>query len=181
LVIAGLALAASPLPARALVVEDPPEKADAVLVMSGDVNFERTKAAAQLVVDGTARLLVLTGGVPWGGDSAESLRAAALRAGVASTSIRYENTSRNTRESVVNVEPILRSEGVRTLILVTSPSHQRRASLAARRALPGVRIVNRPVHVEPWPPARWWAVQRTRTIVLSEYAKLVYYGLRGWI
>lgn len=171
----------SSLPPRWLAVEDPPERADAALVMTGDPGYERTKAAADLVLNGTVRLLVLTGGEPWPGDSAESLRDVALRRGVAPESIRFENTSLDTRESLVNVAPILRREGVRSVILVTSPSHQRRASWTARRALPGIRIVNRPIHVEPWPPPRWWAARATRTIVLREYAKLVYYGVRGWL
>lgn len=171
----------SDAPPRWLAVEDPPEHADAALVMTGDPGYERTKAAADLVLNGTVRLLVLTGGEPWPGDSAESLRDVALRRGVAAGRIRFENASLNTRESLVNVAPILRREGVRSVILVTSPSHQRRAFLAARRALPGVRIVNRPIHVEPWPPPRWWAARATRTIVLREYAKLLYYGVRGWL
>ncbi len=177
----GAALVASDLPPRLLMVEDPLERADAALVMSGDVNYERTKSAAAIVRAGTARLLVVTGGVRWLGDSAESLRDEAVKRGVPPARIRHENRSRNTWESVVNVEPILRDEGVKTLILVTSPAHQRRAYLAARRALPGIRIVNRPIHVEPWPPARWWAERRTRGIVLSEYLKLAYYGVRGWL
>jgi uncharacterized SAM-binding protein YcdF (DUF218 family) len=131
---------------------------------------------------GEARLLVLTGGEPWPGDSAASLRETALREGVPDERIRLENRSTDTRESLVNVAPILRKEGVRTLILVTSPFHQRRAFLAARRALPGLRIVNRPVRTRPWPPVRpWWRDAATRGMVLREYAKLIYYGLRGWI
>jgi uncharacterized SAM-binding protein YcdF (DUF218 family) len=177
-----IALALSNLPAHWLAVEDPLESADAVLVMTGDVGFERTKAAARLVRDGTARLLVLTGGEPWGGDSAESLRDVAEKRGVPRERIRLENRSTDTRESLVNVAPILRAEGVKTMILVTSPVHQRRAFLAARRALPGIRIVNRPVRVAPWPPVvPWWRSGVVRQLVLQEYAKLVYYALRGWL
>jgi uncharacterized SAM-binding protein YcdF (DUF218 family) len=176
------ALALSNAPAAFLAVEDPLDSADAALVMTGDVGFERTKAAARLVRDGEARLLVLTGGEPWPGDSAASLREAALREGVPGERIRFEDQSTDTRESLVNVAPILREEGVRTLILVTSPFHQRRAFLAARRVLPGIRIVNRPVRTRPWPPVRpWWRDAATRGTVLQEYAKLVYYGLCGWI
>jgi uncharacterized SAM-binding protein YcdF (DUF218 family) len=179
---AALGLGLSNAPASFLAVEDPLEPADAVLVLTGDPGFERTKAAAKLVCDGTVRLLVLTGGEPWRGDSAESLRDMAEKHGVPSERIRLENRSTDTRQSLVNVEPILRAEAVRTLILVTSPSHQRRAFLAARRALPGIRIVNRPVRKEPWPLVRpWWRSPAVRQVVFREYAKLVYYGLRGWI
>ena len=181
-ILSAIILTFSNTPAEFLAVENPLEPADAVLVMTGDVGFERTKAAAHLVQDGEARLLVLTGGEPWPGDSAASLRQTALREGVPGERIRFEDQSADTRESLVNVVPILREEGVRTLILVTSPFHQRRAFLAARRALPGLRIVNRPVRTRPWPPARpWWRDAATRGIVFREYAKLVYYGLRGWI
>ena len=180
--LAALGLVASDIPAAFLDVEDPLEPADAALVMTGDVGFERTKAASRLVREGKARLLVLTGGEPWPGDSAASLRERAALEGVPGERIRYEDRSTDTRESLVNVIPILREEGVRTLVLVTSPYHQRRAFLAARRALPGLRIVNRPVRTRPWPPVRpWWREAATRRIVLQEYAKLVYYGLRGWI
>ena len=172
----------SNVPTAFLDVEDPLERADAVLVMTGDPGYERTKAACRLVREGIAPLLVLTGGEPWPGDSAASLRQMALQEGVRPERIRLEDRSIDTRESLVNVEPILRSEAVHSLVLVTSPSHQRRAFLAARRALPGIRIVNRPVRKEPWPPVRpWWRSSATRRVVLREYAKLVYYGLRGWI
>lgn len=189
LVVATLALAVGlagvgllPVPAAWLTVEDALRPADAVLVMTGDPGFERTKAAAKLVTSGVAPLLVLTGGDPWPGDSAASLRKVALEKGVRAEQIRLEDTSHGTRESLLAVEPLLRRENVRTLILVTSPYHQRRAYLAARRALPGIRIVNRPVRAEPWPPVRpWWRTKAVRRIVISEYGKLLYYGLRGWL
>lgn len=182
LVLSATVLVFSDAPARFLDVEDPLEPADAALVMTGDVGFERTKAASRLVREGKARLLVLTGGEPWPGDSAASLRETALREGVPGEQIRYEDRSTDTRESLVYVAPILREERVRTLVLVTSPYHQRRAFLAARRAFPGIRILNRPVRTRPWPPERpWWREATTRRLVLQEYAKLVYYGLRGWI
>jgi uncharacterized SAM-binding protein YcdF (DUF218 family) len=167
-------------PAHWLVVEDPLVHADAALVMTGDVNYERTTAASRLVESGYARLLVLTGGEPWPGDSAASLRAVAIKEGVSPERIRMEAVSENTRESLVAVGPILKQEGVKTLLLVTSPYHQRRAFLAAREALPGVRIVNRPAPCSYWTPDGWWRKRSERRILFREYLKLGYYILRGW-
>lgn len=175
-------LLGSGAPPGFLDVEDPMEPADAAIVMTGDPGFERTKAASRLVLSGTARLLVLTGGEPWPGDSAASLRATALAQGVPPQRIRLEDRSSDTRESLLNIEPILRQERARVVILVTSPSHQRRAFLAARRALPGIRIINRPVRTEAWPPVSpWWRSGATRQVVVKEYSKLAYYALHGWI
>ena len=61
-------------PAFFLIARDPPRPADAVLVLAGDPDYERTKSAARLVLSGDARLLIVTGGEPGPGDSGEPLR-----------------------------------------------------------------------------------------------------------
>lgn len=177
-----LALAAvfTDAPARWLVTRDPPRRADAVIVLAGDPDYERTKTGARLVLDGQARLLVLTGGEPGPGDSAQSLRDVALRAGVPAARIRLEQVSHGTHESLEAVRTILEQEGVRRAIVVTSPYHQRRAAWAARRSLHGIEILSQPAEPAAWKPEGWWKTARGRSIVLDEYAKLVYYVLRGW-
>jgi uncharacterized SAM-binding protein YcdF (DUF218 family) len=167
-------------PARFLVARDPPRATDAVLVLAGDPDYERTRSGAQLVLAGEARLLILTGGEPGPGDSAESLRQVALDLGIPPEAIRMEQVSRSTHESMVAVQPILAREGIRTLAVVTSPYHQRRAVWAARRTLRGIEIVSRPADPAGWRPAGWWKTPWNRRIVVGEYTKLAYYILRGW-
>ena len=167
-------------PARWLVVVDPPRPADAALVLAGDPDYERTKAAARMLLEGEVRLLILTGGEPGPGDSAESLRKVAIRAGVPAERIRMEQVSRSTHGSMVAVQPILEQEGIRSVAVVTSPYHQRRAVWAARRTLRGVAIVSRPASPSGWRPEGWWKTRGGRRIVLGEYGKLLYYVLRGW-
>jgi uncharacterized SAM-binding protein YcdF (DUF218 family) len=178
----GLALAAifADEPARFLVARDPPQAADAALVLAGDPDYERTRTAATLVVSGQARLLILTGGERGPGDSAESLREVALGLGVPAGSIRMEQVSTSTHESLVAVQPILAQENVRRLALVTSPYHERRATWAAQRTLRGVEILSHPASPSTWEPAGWWKTAWNRRIVVGEYLKLVYYVLRGW-
>ena len=167
-------------PARWLVARDPPQPADAAIVLAGDPDYERTKTAARLVLGGQARLLVLTGGEPGPGDSALSLREVALRAGVPAERIRMEQVSRSTHESLEAVRAILEREGVRRAIVVTSPYHQRRAAWAARRSLPGIATFSQPAEPSAWTPYGWWKTPAGRRIVFGEYAKLAYYVLRGW-
>jgi uncharacterized SAM-binding protein YcdF (DUF218 family) len=179
---AALALAAvfADEPAHFLIARDAPRVTDAVLVLAGDPGYERTRSGARLVLSGQARLLILTGGEPGPGDSAESLRQVALGLGVPAEAIRMEQVSRSTRESMVAVQPILAREGIRTLAVVTSPYHQRRAAWTARRALSGVEIVSRPADPAAWRPAGWWKTRSGRKIVVGEYLKTVYYVVRGW-
>jgi len=167
-------------PAFYLIARDPPRSADAVLVLAGDPDYERTKSGARLVLAGEARLLIVTGGEPGPGDSAASLREEAIRLGIPPGAIRMEEVSRSTHESLVAVRPILERENVRRLVVVTSPYHQRRALWAARRTLTGVEIVSRPADPSSWQPGGWWKSRSKRRIVLGEYLKLAYYILRGW-
>jgi uncharacterized SAM-binding protein YcdF (DUF218 family) len=168
------------LPAAFLVLEDPPGRTDAAVVLAGDLDYERTAAAADLVRRGECRLVVVTGqGI--GGDSALSLRDKAMALGVPPERIRLEGQSRTTRESLLNVAPILSREGVRTVALVTSPYHERRATLAARKAWPDVVVSSRPAPSGLWRSAGWWRSPWSRKVVASEYVKLAYYGVRGWI
>ena len=178
----GLALAAvfADEPARALVACDTPRATDAALVLAGDPDYERTKTGARLVLAGEARLLILTGGEPGPGDSATSLRDEALAMGVPEGSIRMEQVSTSTHESLVAIRDILARERVRSLAVVTSPYHQRRASWAAKRTLHGVAVVNRPADPSSWRPEGWWKTAWSRKIVFGEYLKLAYYILRGW-
>jgi uncharacterized SAM-binding protein YcdF (DUF218 family) len=176
-----LALLVSDAPARFLILEDPLERVDAAVVLAGDPSYERTGEAAGLVRSGRARLLVVTGGETGPGDSALSLRDKAIALGVPPERIRMEEVSHGTREAMMAVAGILRDERVRSVALVTSPYHQRRTYLTARKALPGIQLVNHPVRGSFWDHRRWWRARGSRRIVFTEYAKLVYYALRGWI
>ncbi len=167
--------------ARFLVTEDPLAPADAAVVLAGDPDYERTATAARLVLSGQARLLVLTGGERGPGDSAASLRDRALALGVPAERIRSEATSHSTHEAMVALAPLLRTEGARSVIVVTSPYHQRRAAAAARRAWPGIAVRSWPASPTAWKAEGWWRDGARRRVVIGEYVKLAYYWARGWI
>jgi uncharacterized SAM-binding protein YcdF (DUF218 family) len=169
------------LPAQRLVVADPLTPCDAIVVMAGDPGYERTATAARLMRAGLARTLILTGGEPGPGDSAESLRAHAAALGVPAASIKVETVSHTTREAVEAVRPMIASLGARTIVLVTSPYHQRRAAAAARRSWPGVEVRSFPASPSAWTPEGWWRSGGGIRVVGTEYAKLLYYRARGWI
>ncbi len=174
------ALVLSDAPARWLVLEDPPGTVDAALVLGGDSWWERTTLGVTLVLTGQAGLLVLAGSDSPPG--APDFEAKALELGVPPSRIRVKRDAWTTRESLVAGAPPLRTEGVRSVALVTSRYHQRRAFLAARKALPGVTIRDRPAPQSPRdPPGRLWQADGMRRFVFSEYAKLAYYLMRGWV
>jgi uncharacterized SAM-binding protein YcdF (DUF218 family) len=151
----------------------PGQKADAALVLSGDVDFLRLQHAARLRAAGLAPVLLLTGaGV--GGDSAQEMRRQALALGVPEQAIVLEPLSRSTRENLAFAAPIVKRWGWHRVALVTSASHMARAARVARRVAPEVEWLPEPV-ADAGPQRR---IVVTR---LAEWAKLGWYLVRGWL
>jgi uncharacterized SAM-binding protein YcdF (DUF218 family) len=163
-----------------LALCDPPQaetrapRAQAALVLSGDVDYLRTRRAADLQRTGAVEWLIVTGSSQSiGGDNATLLQAAAERFGVPSARILSETQSRTTHENLVFVAPLIRAQGFTRLVLVTSRSHLRRATAVARRVLPEVEW--QPVAVPDAGPTLRLARNR-----VAEWVKLLAYTARGW-
>lgn len=154
--------------------DNPPAtiQAEAALVLSGDVDYLRVKHAAALAKAGQVKAMLLTGrGI--GGDSAEEMRKIAIADGVPDAAIVLERDSTTTRENVLFAASIIKERGWRRVALVTSQSHLARALAAARKTMPDVEWVPAPVP-DAGPPTR---VERLRA---QEWAKHLWYILRGW-
>lgn len=181
LVIASLLLIAkTSVPAAFLCPKDRLMPADAALVFSGDPSYQRTLEAARLYHWGFVRYIVLSGrGV--GGDSADNMAAVAVQDGVPPDALVVERHATNTFENVVYVRWLLVEHRIHRLILITSPQHQRRAYLVARRFLPGIVLINHPIRAREWRPQGWWENSMLRRAVLNEYIKLAGYLVLGRI
>jgi uncharacterized SAM-binding protein YcdF (DUF218 family) len=178
--LAGLGVVALAGGIAALGLVDPPcgahegdARAQAAVVLSGDVDYLRVDAAVGLYRDGRVGALVLTGaGV--GGDSAEALRRRASVPGVPAEAIVLEPTSRTTRENLERAGPLIRSRGWTRVALVTSASHMCRASRVAQRLAPDVDWVC----VRVRDAGGFRRVYRAR---MQEWRKLAGYAARGWL
>jgi len=164
-----------------LAHSDPPQaeaaspRAQAALVLSGDVDYLRTRRAAELLRAGAVEWLIVTGsGQTIGGDNAAALQTAAERLGVPRERILADTRSRSTHENLRFVAPLVREHGFTRLVLVTSRSHLRRAIAVARHELPEVEW--QPVAVPDAGP-------RLRDLRnrFAEWVKLAVYFARGWI
>ena len=169
-------------PAQLLILQDTPSPTDAAVVFSGDPGFERTEHAVRLYHQGLVDRVIFCGGQPGGGDHATSLLEWAVHKGLPPDRALLEQQSTSTRESVEFVAPILERNRIRSVTLVTSPYHQRRAFLAARKSLGDkVDLINSPADPSFWSPEGWWRDPWSAKIVISEYVKLTYYFARGWV
>lgn len=191
-VVLGGALAAAVLGAgRPLVATDPlPAHADAIVIMAGSIP-DRVLEAADLYHAGIAPRVVVTRERLRRGEwrlrergvrlpeSAEHTQAALVALGVPAAAVVV--LPRRTRSTDSEARTIARWACARTrsLVVVTSRYHSRRARLILRQALgDAVALAMRPARHDPFQPARWWRDRRDAKAVLSEYEKLAHYWLR---
>jgi uncharacterized SAM-binding protein YcdF (DUF218 family) len=177
LTVAGLVIASVVV---ALALLDPPHmaahapvRADAALVLSGDVEYRRLERASALVRSGAVAWLILTGaGV--GGDDAETMRRLVIKDGVPADRVLVEPRATSTRENLIFSATLFGGRGIRSVALITNASHMGRAERVARKVIPEMHWISVPVP-DPGPRLRIYCTR------LQEWAKLAWYAVRGWI
>lgn len=94
---------------------------------------ERINHAITLYQDRRVDKIVFTGGTPKKGfmSEAEVGRRYAIKQGIPARNILFENTSRSTYENIRNIRPLLRPNGIRSVIIVSDPYHLARAQAIA--------------------------------------------------
>jgi len=158
-----------------LDVTDPLAKADAIVAISGDTGA-RAETAIALWKQGYAPLLIFSGGSsdPDSVASAELMKRVAVAAGVPATAIAVEGSSATTEENAERVAELMKTRGLKSAILVTSPYHQRRAAILFEREFgpAALTFTNHPADDPAWDPNLWWTSDPSRSRTLVELAKL---------
>jgi uncharacterized SAM-binding protein YcdF (DUF218 family) len=158
-----------------LDVSDPLAKADAIVAISGDTGA-RADSAIALWKQGYAPVLIFSGGSsdPESVASAELMKRTALAAGVPAGAIVVEGTSATTEENAQHVADLMRSRGLRSAILITSPYHQRRAAILFEREFGRAALIfrNHPADDPDWDASFWWTSDPQRSLTLLELVKL---------
>ncbi|HET7713623.1 MAG TPA: YdcF family protein [Patescibacteria group bacterium] len=164
-----------------LTPSDTLKRADAIVVLSGGP--DRVQWGIKLYQDGWAPRLVLVGAAldKSGPSNAEAMRKIALRAGVPDTAIFLEEDSTNTLENATFGKAILDSFGAKSIILVTSPYHQRRAYETFKKVYEGeaMVIINSPSGYSTWNAKEWWARPSSTDLTTSELLKIIWAKLTG--
>jgi len=160
-------------------------RAEPVLLPAAD----RVWFAARLFrAERAPRLIVSGGNTEWSrADQSEADAMAEFLSdlGVPAEAVLRESQSRSTQENAIEVKKLLDANGIRSVLLVTSALHMRRA--LATFAAAGIDAVAAPADIEAVPPrestALYW-IPDARALddssrALKEYAGLWVYRLRG--
>ena len=147
-----------------------PPRADGVVALTGAGSNERIGAAVELLADGKARRMLVSG---------VSREASREDIRVVSRAVRrlYDccvdlgfdaaNTLGNARET----QEWARAMRYDRLIVVTADYHMPRAMLELRGAMPGKRLTPYPVETPVINSARWWRTTGAARLMVLEYCK----------
>ncbi|MDB5178686.1 MAG: exported protein of unknown function [Patescibacteria group bacterium] len=157
--------------------QDQLAKTDAIVAISGGETDARTAEAVRLYKDGWAPKLIFSGAAldPNGPSNAQAMATAAERAGVPFQDIELDEVAANTRQNATGVAGIVQHHGYRSLILVTSPYHQRRAEITFHRVLGSTfPLINHSSYDHQWRRSHWWATPYSQSVTLSEIQKIAF-------
>jgi len=156
-----------------LVNAEPPEKADIALVLAGDGEGNRILKAAQLVRQGYAPKVLVSGpsGV-YGQYECDLAIPFAVKSGYpASYFVHFENDARSTQEEARDAIARLRQMGVHKVLLVTSDYHTRRSGKIYRTAAPDLQFVVVAAPDKYFTANGWWHNRQGEKIAFNEWVK----------
>ena len=167
------------------IIEDPIDKADAIIVLSDD-NFyaDRATRAAELLREGKAPVVVASGRRlrPSAG-IAELMEHDLVERGVPRDKIvRFAHDADGTREEAEALARFAKERKWRSVIVVTSNYHTRRARYIFRRVFPQdieVRVAS--ARDGDFDPQRWWEKRKSVKELMREFAGMMValWELRG--
>ncbi|HYV11866.1 MAG TPA: YdcF family protein [Pyrinomonadaceae bacterium] len=178
--------------ARFLIVNTPLHQVDAIIVLSGSAVYkERTRRAAEYYHQGLANRILLTNDNLRGEWSNveqrnpffyERARNNLQLLGVPADRVEViAKPVTNTYDEAEVLREYAVAHGLRSLLVVTSAYHSRRALWTLNRVFAGTGIEISLQSVETGqqtpPPLTWWLHVRGWRMVVGEYAKNVYYRL----
>ena len=175
-----------------LVVEHPLKKSDLLVCLSGS-SIERGLEAAELYKKGLAPSIFVTREeLPVGyevlrkkGGHYPEERSLVVRLlqglGVPrSACLSSDRFVSSTFDETKLLWDITQERGYKSLIVVTSPTHTRRAWLTFQKIFEkgDVRIAMKPSRYSNFRPDYWWKTRKYLRAVIYEYQKLLYYALK---
>lgn len=193
LLLAGAIFLYSPLVwwiAKPLVLQDAPQRADAVVIFAGGVGEsgnagegyqERILEGVGWFKEGLAPALLFVSGYAKTFNEPDIMKALAESLGVSPSAILTETRVHDTYDYVLRVKERAAEHGWKSILLVTSPYHTRRTALTFTKNAPDLKVWYLPLRNSSfYERERVVQVQQVGGI-LHEYLGILVYWLKGWI
>ena len=156
------------------------QKADIIIVLSGDDEGQRLRHAFNLYQRGYARQILLSGATNlWEETGIDLTEKYLIQLGVPQKDILSEKRSESTVENALFSKRLMEGKGLKSAIVVTSPNHTRRVSIIFNKIFsPKIKMM---VSSDPnsFHAEGWWRNSRDRRTVIREYFQIGWYLLIG--
>lgn len=175
-----------------LIFEQNPQKADVIVVLNGR-DTERSLAAVDLYNKGYANLIILARGSKQCGsdefwkrvnkdfNSKIFFQQAIEAMGIPENSFKLiGNGINSTYDEAKATKRFLKKNGYKSILLVTSKWHSKRAYLTFKSALKKdekITITCYPSRYDTFDPNAWWKNENDAELVFYEYVRLIFYIL----
>lgn len=173
-----------------LVVKHTPQPVDSIVVFSGDgestylnASYQRRALdAARFYKQGYAPIIFLSSGKEQTISEVEVIRLFLVDKGVPHSAIHVlDKYPSSTYQNVVMVSQMLKSQGARSILFLTSPYHGRRALWLWRKQAPDIAVLAPAVMDTPPSNPRWSATVDQIKAIAYEYAAIAYNYMKGWL
>jgi len=172
-----------------LIYEQKPQKADLIVVLNGR-DTERSLATVDLYNQGYSNLIVMSIGYKQPGSDEFWKRVGgnfngkvffqrAIEAmGIPEESFRFiRNGVSSTYDEALATREFLKKNGYKSILIVTSKWHSRRAYLTFKSVIKddGIKVWIYPSKYDTFDPNAWWKKETDAELVFYEYVRLIYY------
>jgi uncharacterized SAM-binding protein YcdF (DUF218 family) len=157
-----------------LIHSDAPRHADLIYVLAGDFWGSRVLRGCELGARGYAGHVLFSGGLYAGqyeGDM--SVQFAVERGYPRQLFLAVPLRASSTIDEAIELGPVFRRLGARSVILVTSDYHSQRAALVFRLFLPSIRFYSVPAPDKVFDANTWWKTESGRRVFFSECRKML--------
>lgn len=156
--------------------QSPLRLADAIVVISGGETDQRVAEGVELFQQNWAPVMIMSGAARDEGISnAAAMQQMAVKLGVSVDKILLDEEARDTLDNAKNVRSLIQVHGIKSIILVTSPYHQRRALLTFRHFLGDeFTIINHSAADSAWRKNGWWLSSWARHLTWTELSKILF-------
>jgi len=163
--------------------QDQLQAADAIVVISGGETYSRTTEGIKLFQQNYAPVLIFSGNAldPTSISNAAAMKKIAIEEyDISPAAIIIEEQSNSTYENAVNLQPIFDQNHIQSIILVTSPYHQRRSKMTFQYVMgENFTIYNHSSTDDFWRKIAWWRNDRAIYLTTSELWKILYIYTTG--
>lgn len=161
--------------------QDELEKTDAIVVISGGDTDARINEGIRMYLQKWSQTIIFSGAAAEGDVSnALAMKRIAVSKGIPADDIFIEEKSKTTSENATMTAEIIKEIDAKSIILVTSPYHQRRAYNEFRQALGNeFKIINHSAMDETWRKKNWWENPSARFLTFGEILKNFYAIISG--